>query len=291
MNITCPCCHAKYSLDTALEGEAAGELQVLLAGAGPLARPLVAYLGMFRSKSRALSFDRACRLAGEVTALCNDPARLTAALVETVEALRGKRDRGDVRPLKNHNYLKQVLESVQVSPASLPAFDKAGPGGLPAVRRASKIDQAEQLLAEWAAADPLRQIIGHGLAALLALPLAKAPQPDAVDRTASLWERTLVKRGLGEADVPRLQAAFDALLSRVKEWFPVADDLFPHLPAREQRQELPEPPPNEEQIAKAKQFFSQIAGGKGMPAGQPTDPEQRRRQLREQAQQLEGEKS
>lgn len=112
MNITCPCCHAKYSLDAALEGEAAGELQLIIAQAGPLARPLLSYLGMFRSKSRALSFDRAVRLAGEVIALGADQRVLAAALAETVEALRQKRDAGQIQPLKNHNYLKRVLESV-----------------------------------------------------------------------------------------------------------------------------------------------------------------------------------
>lgn len=120
MNLTCPCCHAKYSLDAALEGEAAGELQVFLAQAGPLARPLVAYLGMFRSKSRALSFDRAVKLAREVLELPADPRALAAALGETVEALRQKRDAGQVKPLSNHNYLKRVLESVADRGGNLP---------------------------------------------------------------------------------------------------------------------------------------------------------------------------
>jgi hypothetical protein len=51
VQLTCPCCHAKYPLEAATEEEAAGELQLLLVQAGPLARPLVAYLGLFRAKA------------------------------------------------------------------------------------------------------------------------------------------------------------------------------------------------------------------------------------------------
>lgn len=113
MRLRCPVCHAEAALEAWAEDEAAREMMALLAGLdAELGRPLVAYLGLFRSASRALSWDRALRLAREVLALCPDSARLAAALVVTVEQLRAKRDAGDVRPLTNHNYLKRVLEGV-----------------------------------------------------------------------------------------------------------------------------------------------------------------------------------
>ena len=111
MKLTCPCCHTIFHLEAALEEAAGREFAAFLAGLGELARPLVAYLGLFRPASRALAYERMLRLAREALELTPDAGRLAAALSETVEALRQKRDEGDVRPLKNHNYLKRVLES------------------------------------------------------------------------------------------------------------------------------------------------------------------------------------
>ncbi len=106
-------CHAEASLEAWAEDGAAREMMGLLSGLdADVGRPLVAYLGLFRSRSRALSWDRALRLAREALAVHADGAVLTAALAETVEAMRAKREAGDIRPLENHNYLKRVAESV-----------------------------------------------------------------------------------------------------------------------------------------------------------------------------------
>lgn len=227
MNLTCPCCHAKYSLDAALESEAAGELQVLLAQAGPLARPLIAYLGMFRSKTRALSFDRAVRLAREVLEIPGDQRALGVALAETVESLRAKRDAGDVRPLTKHNYLLRVLESTTALPAGrTEAISRKG---------ASRTLLADQVLEEWAGNDWLRIEISHGLLALLALPLYKSPDGATIDRTASLWERELRKGKIvlvEGIDRPRVQKGFSVLLSKVKDKFPEPSMLYDLLPRR-----------------------------------------------------------
>lgn len=113
MRLRCPVCHAEAALEAWAEDEAARELMGLLSGLdAALGRPLVAYLGLFRSRSRALSWDRALRLAREALALSSDAAVLSEALSETVEAMRMKREAGDIRPLENHNYLKRVIESV-----------------------------------------------------------------------------------------------------------------------------------------------------------------------------------
>lgn len=112
MRLRCPVCHAEAALEAWAEDEAARELMGLLAGLdAALGRPLVAYLGLFRSRSRALAWDRALRLAREALALA-DSAVLAEALSETTEAMRMKREAGDIRPLENHNYLKRVIESV-----------------------------------------------------------------------------------------------------------------------------------------------------------------------------------
>lgn len=111
MQITCPHCYARFGIEAALEDDAARELMVLLADLPrEIARPLVSYLSLFRSASRALAWDRALKLARESLAL-GDHGALGAALSETVEAMRAKQGDGNWRPLGNHNYLKRVLES------------------------------------------------------------------------------------------------------------------------------------------------------------------------------------
>ncbi|TCS70749.1 hypothetical protein EDC61_11476 [Sulfuritortus calidifontis] len=113
MRLRCPVCHAEAALEAWAEDEAAREMMGLLAGLdAALGRALAAYLGLFRSKSRALSWERAVRLAREVLALGLEEAVLSQALSDTVEAMRVKREAGDIRPLENHNYLKRVAESV-----------------------------------------------------------------------------------------------------------------------------------------------------------------------------------
>lgn len=138
MRLRCPVCHAEAALEAWAEDEAARELMALLSTLdATLGRPLVAYLGLFRSGSRALSWERALRLAREVMALESDPLRLAAALSQTVEQLRAKRDAGDVRPLNSHGYLKRVLEGVPSGAVVEPVVRQAG-----APRRLSATEEA-----------------------------------------------------------------------------------------------------------------------------------------------------
>ncbi|MFH1027696.1 MAG: hypothetical protein V1791_06815 [Pseudomonadota bacterium] len=109
MKVTCTSCHTIMHLESALEEAAGREFTAFISGLGEVARPMVAYLGLFRPPTRALAYERMLRLAREVLALSSDNQLLARALSDTVEAIRIKRDEGDIRPLKNHNYLKQVL--------------------------------------------------------------------------------------------------------------------------------------------------------------------------------------
>lgn len=121
MRVRCPCCHADYTIDQAVEDEAARELMGLLSDLPREAsRPLAAYLGLFRAKSRALAWERALRIAREVVNLHGDTQAVGVALSETVEAMRVKQQGGDWRPLANHNYLKRVLETVASRPQPVP---------------------------------------------------------------------------------------------------------------------------------------------------------------------------
>src|SRR5690554_4225061 len=108
----CPVCHSHIQLEALIQDDAGSELLGVLAGLGrPLARPLVQYLGLFRPEKSDLSNARALKLAQETLAIA-DRDSLIAGLQETVRSIHEKRQRGDHKGMKNHNYLKQVLASV-----------------------------------------------------------------------------------------------------------------------------------------------------------------------------------
>ena len=110
----CPICHSRVSLEALVQDEAGRELLSLVAKLDTqTGAALVSYLGLFRSPSRDLANERALRLAREILGITPDTARLAIALSETVEAIRGKQPR---QPLKNHNYLFKVLDSVCARP-------------------------------------------------------------------------------------------------------------------------------------------------------------------------------
>jgi len=114
MKIRCPVCHAESELAAVCEQDAARDLLALLVLLPvDLARPLTAYLGLFRSRKRALGWERGLRLTRQTLSLCADYTRLATALSLTVEALRAKRESTAATPLGNHNYLKRVLEGVR----------------------------------------------------------------------------------------------------------------------------------------------------------------------------------
>jgi len=108
----CPVCHSRISLEQVCQDDAGRELLAELARLDSTTGvALVSYLGLFRSGKRDLANDRALKLAREALAL-EGTQWLTPALQETVEAIRTKRNQGEVKPLANHNYLKAVLNGV-----------------------------------------------------------------------------------------------------------------------------------------------------------------------------------
>ncbi len=256
MKLRCPCCHASNSLEAYTADEAGRELLVTLAKSGALFRPLVAYLGLFRPASRDLSHDRALKLAREVLELAADPRALAQALSETVEAMRQKRQEGDVRPLKNHNYLKRVLESVALAPREVTEYVTEG---TPRPARGKRA-QAMELLAEWGAGGWLERSLAEGLAALLALGLDGAPATDVVCRTADVWRLVLERAGvrIEEVDARRVRAGFEGLLRQPHKRWPEPAALLACMPRRPDRQKLDEPPPSEADRAAAKAALSKL---------------------------------
>lgn len=128
----CPVCHSHISLEAIVQDDAGRELLAMLAGLdADLARPLVAYLGLFRPPRQDLRNVRALQLARDTLALDAPGPRLAQALLETVESLRAKAG----PPLKGHNYLRRVLDSTA---APVPAVASA----MRATPRASKTADA-----------------------------------------------------------------------------------------------------------------------------------------------------
>lgn len=256
MNITCPCCFATISIESALESNSGRELMGVLAQAGPLARPLAAYLGCFRSSTRALAWDRALKLAREVLEIGADQRALTAALGETVEAMRAKREQGDGRPLKNHNYLRRVLESVTVA-TTPPAFGHppCETGGAIKGKRRLALD----VLAEWAGDDWLRTEIAEGLMALVALSRPGTPGADTIALTAGVWETAMRSAGVtvAQIDAGRVRAGFKPLLKkRLDEW-PEPYAVIAELPRRPPQQKIESPQLTDEQRAQGAAMLRQ----------------------------------
>lgn len=241
MQLICPCCHTRYPIDAANQDEAARDLLALRGTLPPRCwSPLIAYLGLFRSETRALAWDRALKLAREVMALNADPGKLENALVETVESLRLKAG----PPLKNHNYLRRVLESIPSAPAVLPQRDvstavQAAPG--------SKRAAALVALAAWAEGDWLRGEISAGLQALVAQSLKGQPAAETISLAADVWHVALRKTlDIQEVDTPRIRLGFERLFTQVTEW-PAPKQLLNLLPSRPPRVSLPEPEKTDEE--------------------------------------------
>lgn len=111
----CPSCHAHLNLDTLIQDSSAKSLLAAVAKIPPrLATNLIAYIALFRPEKSDLNNARALRLINETLELGdNNNAALVAALEKTIANLQAKRQQGSAQPLKNHGYLKQVLESIK----------------------------------------------------------------------------------------------------------------------------------------------------------------------------------
>lgn len=105
--------------------EAGREMAALLADLDPaLARPLTSYIGLFRSRTTQLGWDRALRLAREALALVpagdTGQGAMQTALSMTVTAMDEKRASPGWKPLTSHQYLMRVLESVVANASATP---------------------------------------------------------------------------------------------------------------------------------------------------------------------------
>ncbi|PMS49930.1 hypothetical protein [Vibrio parahaemolyticus] len=112
----CPVCHTNLHLDALIQDQAGKELLADVSNLPDfVARPLLAYLSLFRPAKSDLSLSRTLRLMREVTDEYRADHLLASALIECVQKLREKRQlHNDTKPLANHNYLKQVYKTLAV---------------------------------------------------------------------------------------------------------------------------------------------------------------------------------
>jgi hypothetical protein len=131
MQLTCPCCNARFPVESALQDDAARAcVAAALALPPPLGDLLLRYLGLFRPQKRVLSWDRVRKLLADLTDSLAD-AQVSrngvtrAAPVElwrmALEETLGARDSGALAlPLKSHGYLCEIVwrKSGQIADAA-----------------------------------------------------------------------------------------------------------------------------------------------------------------------------
>ncbi len=109
----CPSCHGNINLDALLQSNNAKDLLKVVAKLpSNLASASIAYVALFRPEKSDLNNARATKLLNEVLELTHNQAALVKALEDTVITIQSKRREGTAQPLKNHNYLGKVLDTI-----------------------------------------------------------------------------------------------------------------------------------------------------------------------------------
>ncbi len=133
MQLTCPVCFARYSLEAALsDDDARRAVAAALKMPAPLGDLVLRYIGLFRAPKRALSWDRAARLIEELlvpmqAGRIERHGRTWAAPLDAWRAaLTDMLDRRDKLqlPLRSHGYLFEVI-TAQANKTEAQAESKA----------------------------------------------------------------------------------------------------------------------------------------------------------------------
>ena len=111
----CPTCHTAIHVDAMIQDEAGRELMANLAKLNSkIGSSVLQYVGLFRPAKSDLNNGRALKLLTETLELTPNLQLLSAGCDATVRNIHTKRQNGEtVKPLSNHNYLKQVLTGLK----------------------------------------------------------------------------------------------------------------------------------------------------------------------------------
>lgn len=231
MRLNCPACHTSFDLVSALEeGDGRDFVRWLASQEAGLVKPLVAYLSLFRSRTRALSWERALRLAQEVVAMGADPRAISHA----VESLRKKQNDNGIlnwKPLQNHNYLKSVMATLEpLPPSAAPAF--SAHVTTPSSRTAEALASIDAYCTTLASVEYVAEVRTL-LKRLIILQLEGHPPAGTIVMVMEEWLRFLLKR-LDFLDFAAQQAAIAAIggqLAQFRRW-PTLNELSSLLPRR-----------------------------------------------------------
>jgi hypothetical protein len=116
MRLKCPCCRAEFSLEAALENEAAATALAIALNLHPAGKLIGQYLALFRPEKSGLSWGRVEKILGELLpkiqagAVSWDGNRRecpVAVWAEAIEAMLARRHTLSL-PMPNHNYLYHI---------------------------------------------------------------------------------------------------------------------------------------------------------------------------------------
>ena len=109
----CPICHSHIDLIALIEDEAGRSLLTEVAKMEAwLAQSVLSYVSLFKPLKSDLNNGRALKLLQETIALSSNKQLLVKSCDITIRNIREKRQQGNAKPLKDHMYLKRVIESM-----------------------------------------------------------------------------------------------------------------------------------------------------------------------------------
>lgn len=110
--VRCPVCHTHIDLLSLIEDTAGRELLIEVTKLEGWAAPsLLSYISLFKPAKSDLNNARALKLLQEVLAMHSNRRLISEACDTTVQQIRAKRQEGNAKPLKDHAYLKSVIET------------------------------------------------------------------------------------------------------------------------------------------------------------------------------------
>lgn len=128
MKCKCPNCYATGSLEMFSNDEASQAFASVLNLTGELAKPLIRYLGLFRSENRDLSFSRTAKLineiapdivAGKISRNRQSYPAPKKAWIWAINIMLERREQGLLQlPLKSHGYLYEVISNYKTDESS-----------------------------------------------------------------------------------------------------------------------------------------------------------------------------
>lgn len=110
--VRCPVCHTHIDLLSLVEDQAGRELLIEVAKLeGWFAPSLLTYIALFKPAKSDLNNARALKLIKEVLSFHSNKKLLAKACDITVQQIRAKRVESKAQPLKDHKYIKSVIDS------------------------------------------------------------------------------------------------------------------------------------------------------------------------------------